>query len=171
MSLLEQVLRDGQFAVTAEMAPPKGYDFTEALEVAQLLKGKVHGVNVTDMQSACLKASSLGLCAQLKLHGVEPILQITGRDRNRMAIMGDILSAASFGIDTMLALTGDHPVVGDCKNAKPVYDLDSVGILKMLSQMEELLGGSYSPLRVPAAICCVISSPRSAWNSDRLTTS
>ena len=136
MSLLEQVLRDGQFAVTAEMAPPKGYDFTEALEVAQLLKGKVHGVNVTDMQSACLKASSLGLCAQLKLHGVEPILQITGRDRNRMAIMGDILSAASFGIDTMLALTGDHPVVGDCKNAKPVYDLDSVGILKMLSEME-----------------------------------
>ena len=136
MSLLEQVLRDGQFAVTAEMAPPKGYDFTEALEVAQLLKGKVHGVNVTDMQSACLKASSLGLCAQLKLHGVEPILQITGRDRNRMAIMGDILSAASFGIDTMLALTGDHPVVGDCKNSKPVYDLDSVGILKMLSEME-----------------------------------
>ena len=151
MSQLEQVLRNGQFAITAEMAPPKGYDFTEALETAELLKGKVHGVNVTDMQSACLKASSLGLCAQLKLHGVEPILQITGRDRNRMAIMGDVLSAASFGIDTMLALTGDHPVVGDCKNAKPVYDLDSVGILKMLSEMEatgldcggnELVGGA-----------------------------
>ena len=137
MSLLQKALLDGQFAITAEMAPPKGYDFTEVLEVAQLLKGKVHGVNVTDMQSACLKASSLGLCAQLKLNGVEPILQITGRDRNRMAIMGDILSAASFGIDTMLALTGDHPVVGDCKNAKPVYDLDSVGILKMLTKMEE----------------------------------
>ena len=137
MSQLEQALRNGQFAITAEMAPPKGYDFTEALETAELLKGKVHGVNVTDMQSACLKASSLGLCAQLKLHGVEPILQITGRDRNRMAIMGDVLSAASFGIDTMLALTGDHPVVGDCKNAKPVYDLDSVGILNMLSRMEE----------------------------------
>ena len=137
MSLLEKAFLDGQFAITAEMAPPKGYDFTEALETAQLLKGKVHGVNVTDMQSACLKASSLGLCAQLKLHGVEPILQITGRDRNRMAIMGDVLSAASFGIDTMLALTGDHPVVGDCKNAKPVYDLDSVGILNMLTKMEE----------------------------------
>jgi 5,10-methylenetetrahydrofolate reductase len=62
---------------------------------------------------------------------------MTGRDRNRMAIMGDILAAAGFGIDTMLALTGDHPVVGDCKNTKPVYDLDSVGILKMLSKMEE----------------------------------
>ena len=137
MSQLEQVLRNGQFAITAEMAPPKGYDFTEALETAAVLKGKVHGVNVTDMQSACLKASSLGLCAQLKLHGVEPILQVTGRDRNRMAIMADILSAASFGIDTMLALTGDHPVVGDCKNAKPVYDLDSVGILNMLTKMEQ----------------------------------
>ena len=137
MSQLQKALENGQFAITAEMAPPKGYDFTEQVEVAELLKGKVHGVNVTDMQSACLKASSLGLCVHLKQAGLEPIVQITGRDRNRMAIMGEILSAASFGIDTMLALTGDHPVVGDCKNAKPVYDLDSVGILKMLSKMEE----------------------------------
>ena len=137
MSQLQFALENGQFAITAEMAPPKGYDFSEALEVAQLLKGKVHGVNVTDMQSACLKASSLGLCVHLKQAGLEPIIQITGRDRNRMAIMGEILSAASFGIDTMLALTGDHPVVGDCKQSKPVYDLDSVGILNMLSRMEE----------------------------------
>lgn len=137
MSLLEKALTQGQFAITAEMAPPKGSHFDEVLEVAQLLKGKVHGVNVTDMQSACLKASSMGLCIHLKQSGVEPILQITGRDRNRMAIMGDILSAASFGIDTILALTGDHPVVGDCKESKPVYDLDSVGILSMVSRMEE----------------------------------
>ena len=137
MSQLQAALASGQFAITAEMAPPKGYDFSEQVEVANLLKDKVHGINVTDMQSACLKASSLGLCAHLKQAGLEPILQITGRDRNRMAIMGDILSAASFGIDTMLALTGDHPVVGDCKQSKPVYDLDSVGILNMLSRMEE----------------------------------
>lgn len=137
MSLLKEALRSGKFAVTAEMAPPKGWDFSEQLEVAALLKDKVHGVNVTDMQSACLKASSLGLCAHLKLAGIEPILQVTGRDRNRMAIMADMLSAASFGIDTMLALTGDHPVVGDCRSSKPVYDLDSVGILRMLSKMEE----------------------------------
>ena len=136
MSLLQKALENGKFAVTAEMAPPKGYSFQEQLEAAALLQGKVHGVNVTDMQSACLKASSLGLCIHLKQAGVEPILQMTGRDRSRMAIMGDVLSAASFGIDTMLALTGDHPVVGDCKDAKPVYDLDSVGILRMLSEME-----------------------------------
>ena len=137
MSILQQTLDRGRFAVTAEMAPPKGYDFSEALESAALLKDKVQGVNVTDMQSACLKASSLGLCIGLKQSGIEPILQITGRDRNRMAIMADVLSAAAFGIDTVLALTGDHPVVGDCKQSKPVYDLDSVGILPMLSRMEE----------------------------------
>ena len=151
MSLLKTALETGQFAVTAEMAPPKGYDFSEALETAQLLKGKVHGINVTDMQSACLKASSLGLFAQLKLQGLEPILQVTGRDRNRMAILADILSAASFGIDTMLALTGDHPVVGDCRDSKPVYDLDSVGILNMLSRMEETgLDCGGNPLTGPA---------------------
>ncbi len=153
MSILKDALESGQFGVTAEMAPPKGYDFTEQLAAAQLLRGKVHGVNVTDMQSASLKATGLGLCIQLKQAGVEPILQMTGRDRNRMALMGDALAAASFGIDTMLALTGDHPVVGDCKNAKPVYDLDSVGILNMLSIMEatgldcggnELSGGAPS---------------------------
>ncbi|MBE6948061.1 MAG: 5,10-methylenetetrahydrofolate reductase [Ruminococcaceae bacterium] len=137
MSLLKEALEAGKFGVTAEMAPPKGYDFTEQMEAAALLQGKVHGVNVTDMQSASLKATGLGLCIKLKQAGVEPILQMTGRDRNRMAIMGDALAAASFGIDTMLALTGDHPVVGDCRDSKPVYDLDSVGILKMLSQMEE----------------------------------
>ena len=97
MSQLKYALENGLFAITAEMAPPKGYDFSEAVEVAGLLKDKVHGINVTDMQSACLKASSLGLCIRLKQAGVEPILQITGRDRNRMAIMADVLSAASFG--------------------------------------------------------------------------
>jgi len=153
MSMLKDALESGKFGVTAEMAPPKGYDFTEQMEAAELLKGKVHGVNVTDMQSASLKATGLGLCIKLKQAGVEPILQMTGRDRNRMALMGDALAAAAFGIDTMLALTGDHPVVGDCRDSKPVYDLDSVGILKMLSDMEasgcdvggnELSGGAPS---------------------------
>ena len=136
MGMLEKALESGKFGVTVEMAPPKGYDFKEQMEAAELLKGKVHGVNVTDMQSACLKASSLGLCIKLKEAGLEPIIRVTGRDRSRMGIMGDMLSAAAFGIDTMLALTGDHPTVGDCSQSKPVYDLDSVGILHMLSVME-----------------------------------
>jgi len=151
MSALQNALENGRFGVTAEMAPPKGFDFTEQMEAAEVLRGKVHSINVTDMQSACLKASSLGLCVKLKLAGLEPIIQMTGRDRSRMAIMGDMLAAASFGIDTMLALTGDHTMVGDCKSSKPVYDLDSVGILRMLSTMEatgkdcggnELAGGA-----------------------------
>lgn len=137
MSILQEKLLAGEFAITAEMAPPKGFDFAEQLEAAKLLKDKVDAVNVTDMQSACLKASSLGLCIHLQQQGIDAILQITGRDRNRMAILGDVLSAASFGIRSVLALTGDHPTVGDCKDAKPVYDLDSVGILKMLTAMEE----------------------------------
>ena len=153
MGMLRDALEHGKFGVTAEMAPPKGYDFTEEMKTAQLLKGKVHGINVTDMQSACLKASSLGFCIRLKQEGLEPIIQMTGRDRSRMAIMADMLSAAAFGIDTMLALTGDHPTVGDCKSSKPVYDLDSVGILRMLSAMEftgndcggnEIAGGAPS---------------------------
>ena len=96
--------------------------FRSQLEAGKLLAPKVHAVNVTDMQSASLKASSLGLCIALKNAGVEPILQMTGRDRNRMAIMADVLSAASFGIDSVLALTGDHPVVGDCgeKQGQPM---------------------------------------------------
>ena len=87
MSRLKEALETGKFGVTAEMAPPKGYDFTEQLEAGKLLAPKVHAVNVTDMQSASLKASSLGLCIALKNAGVEPILQMTGRDRNRMAII------------------------------------------------------------------------------------
>lgn len=136
MSILKDAFDRGDFAVTAEMAPPKGCDFSHQIEDAQFLKGKVHGINVTDMQSACLKASSIGLCAALKQEGLNPIIQMTGRDRSRMAIMGDFLSAAGLGIDTMLALTGDHTTVGDCKESKPVFDLDSCGILRMLSEME-----------------------------------
>ena len=74
MSILQNALENGQFGVTAEMAPPKGYDFTEQMEAAEVLRGKVHSINVTDMQSACLKASSIGLCVKLKLAGLEPVL-------------------------------------------------------------------------------------------------
>ena len=136
MSLLKEAFEAGKFGVTAEMAPPKGDDFSHQLADAELLKGKVHGINVTDMQSASMKATSLGLCIKLKQAGAEPIIQMTGRDRSRMVIMAEMLSAYSFGIDTMLALTGDHPTVGDIPQSKPVYDLDSVGILNMLSTME-----------------------------------
>lgn len=130
MSLLKDTFERGEFAITAEMAPPKGIDFAHLLECARAIKGRAHGVNVTDFQSAALKATSLATCKMLKDEGLEPVLQITGRDRNRIAIQGELLSAGVFGIENVLALTGDYTSVGDHPGAKPVYDLDSVGILQ-----------------------------------------
>jgi len=130
MSLLKDTFERGEFAVTSEMAPPKGIDFSHLLECARAVKGRVHGVNVTDFQSAALKATSLATCKMLKDEGLEPVLQITGRDRNRIAIQGELLSAGVFGIENVLSLTGDYTSVGDHPGAKPVYDLDSVGILQ-----------------------------------------
>ncbi|MCC5909300.1 MAG: methylenetetrahydrofolate reductase [Clostridiaceae bacterium] len=130
MSLLKEVLERGEFGVTAEMAPPKGTDLSHLLECARLIKGRVHGVNVTDFQSAVLRATSLVTCKLLQDEGLEPILQLTGRDRNRIAIQGELLAAGVFGMENALALTGDHTVVGDHPQAKPVFDLDSVGILQ-----------------------------------------
>ncbi|KZL93336.1 methylenetetrahydrofolate reductase [Clostridium magnum] len=133
MSLLKEALERGEFAVTAEMAPPKGIDLSHLIECAKMIKGRAHGINVTDFQSATLKATSLATCKVLKDAGFEPILQITGRDRNRIAIQGELLSAGVFGIENVLGLTGDYTMVGDHPGAKPVYDLDSVGILKVAS--------------------------------------
>ncbi|MTK10577.1 MAG: 5,10-methylenetetrahydrofolate reductase [Clostridiaceae bacterium] len=133
MSLLKDAFERGEFAVTAEMAPPKGINFSHLIECAKAIKGRAHGVNVTDFQSATLKATSLATCKVLKDSGLEPVLQITGRDRNRIAIQGELLSAGVFGIENVLALTGDYTMTGDHPGAKPVYDLDSVGILQVAS--------------------------------------
>jgi methylenetetrahydrofolate reductase (NADPH) len=135
MSLLKEVLERGEFAITAELAPPKGTDFSHLVECAKAVKGRVHGANVTDFQSAVMRASSLATCKILKDLGLEPVLQITGRDRNRIAIQGELLSAGVFGIENVLALTGDYTVIGDHPHAKAVYDLDSVGILQAASTL------------------------------------
>ena len=135
MSKLQEALERGEFAVTAEMAPPKGTDLSHLLECAKLCVGRVHAANVTDFQSAVMRATSLATCKLLKDIGLEPVIQMTGRDRNRIAIEGEMLSAGVFGIDNLLALTGDHTSVGDHPQAKPVFDLDSVSILKTASTL------------------------------------
>lgn len=143
MSLLKEALESGKFAVTAEMAPPKGTDLSHLIKCARAVKGRVHAVNVTDFQSAVMRTTSLTTCKLLKDEGLEPVLQVTGRDRNRIAIQGELLSAGVFGIKNMLALTGDHTIVGDHPQAKPVFDLDCVGILKTaqkLSQGTDMVG-------------------------------
>ncbi len=135
MSLLQKALESGEFAVTAELAPPKGTDFSHALQNAELFGDRVHAINVTDFQSSSLKATSLAMCKALIDLGLEPVFQITGRDRNRIAIQGEMLSAGFFGVKNLLALTGDHTTVGDNPGAKPVYDLDSIGILQAAAML------------------------------------
>ncbi len=144
MSKLKQALEAGRFAVTAELAPPKGTDWKNTLEKAEILAPVVDAINVTDFQSACVKGTSLGLCIELLQMGIEPVLQMTGRDRNRIAVQGELITAGHFGVHNMLALTGDHPTVGDNKEAKPVYELDAVGLIETAQALTDGhdLGGS-----------------------------
>ena len=129
MTSLQQALAKGEFAVTAEVAPPKGIDTSEMMENAEFLRGKVHGVNVTDQQSSVMRLGSLASCRLLKEAGFEPVFQLTTRDRNRIALQSDLLSAYALGIENVLCLTGDHVTLGDHPQAKPVFDLDSVSLL------------------------------------------
>jgi 5,10-methylenetetrahydrofolate reductase len=130
MSRLSENLASGQFVVTAEIAPPKGTNLAPALAEAGKFTG-VTAVNVTDNQGANMRLSSLALAAQLQQAGTETILQLTCRDRNRMALQSDLLGAAAFGIENLLLLSGDHSKFGDHPDARPVFDLDSVQLLDM----------------------------------------
>jgi 5,10-methylenetetrahydrofolate reductase len=136
-SKLKQAFDSGKFVVTAEAGPLKGTDIAEIEEVAKVLKGKVDAVNVTDQQSSIMRLGSLAVSHLLKGWGVEPIYQLTCRDRNRIALQSDLLSAAVLGIENCVALTGDLPSSGDHPQAKPVYDLDSVQLLKVMSGLNE----------------------------------
>lgn len=130
MSRLSEQLAAGQFVVTAEIAPPKGTNLAPALAEAAKFAG-ITAVNVTDNQGANMRLSSLALAVQLQQAGTETILQLTCRDRNRMALQSDLLGAAAFGIENLLLLSGDHNKFGDHPDARPVFDLDSVQLLDM----------------------------------------
>jgi len=131
LSRLAEELAAGKFVVTAEVQPPKGVDIEEALEQAQHLKGHVTAVNVTDQQSSVMRLGSLALCHRLTDLGIEPIFQVTCRDRNRIALQSDLLSAYALGIENVLSLTGDYVSLGDHPQAKPVFDLDSITLLQV----------------------------------------
>ena len=135
-SLLEEKLNSGEFLVTTEIGPPKGADISEMVHDIGLLKDIVDAINVTDHQSSVMRFPSIGGCLLIKEHGGEPVLQVTCRDRNRLAIQAELLLAYSRGICNVLCLTGDSIDVGDHKEAKPVFDLDSVQLLKMARIME-----------------------------------
>jgi 5,10-methylenetetrahydrofolate reductase len=140
---LKEVLTSGEFVVTSEIGPPKGTNIEKMTHHIELLKDKVHGLNVTDNQSSVMRLSSLAACHIIKEHGGEPILQVTCRDRNRMALQSDLISANVLGIHNVLCLTGDHIYLGDHKGAKQVFDLDSVQLItavKTLQQGKDLGG-------------------------------
>jgi len=123
--------------VTAEIGPPKGVEVRDALEVAELLKGRADAANVTDQQSSVMRLGSLALCHLLKERGLEPIFQVTCRDRNRIALQSDLLRAYDLGIENILCLTSDHISLGDHPGAKPVFDLDSVSLLIAARRLQE----------------------------------
>jgi len=135
-SLFEEKLNSSEFLVTTEIGPPKGVDVSEMVHHIDLLKDKVDAINVTDGQSSVMRFPSLGGCLLVKERGGEPILQVTCRDRNRLALQADLLLACSRGIGNVLCLTGDSIDVGDHKEAKPVFDADSVQLLRMIRTME-----------------------------------
>ena len=133
----------GEFVVTSEVGPIKGavsrdpYAVPNCAREALALSGVTHAINVTDNQSAVMRLGSLAACVQLKTKGYEPIYQLTCRDRNRIALQSDILTAYSLGIDNMLLITGDHIKLGDHKHAKPVFDIDSVQLIKLAAGLRE----------------------------------
>jgi 5,10-methylenetetrahydrofolate reductase len=129
-------LAANKFVVTSEIGPPKGIDIRQALEDAELIRSRIDAINVTDLQSSVMRLGSLAVCSILKQKGFEPIYQLTCRDRNRLALQSDILSAAALGIENLLILTGDHPTLGDHPEAKPVFDLDSVQLLQVAKKLQ-----------------------------------
>ncbi|MDK1030810.1 MAG: methylenetetrahydrofolate reductase [Planctomycetia bacterium] len=137
MSKFSEALATGKFVATGEIGPPKGIDMEECWQEAEHLRDKVVAINVTDIQSAVMRVSCLAVCAKLIQMGLEPVYQMVCRDRNRLALEADLLGASILGIENVLALTGDHVVMGDHKSAKPVFDLDSVTLLQTISLLEE----------------------------------
>lgn len=130
---LREALESQEFLVTAEIGPVKGTDVGALLEDVAVLRDRVHAINVTDMPSSVMRLGSSAVCHLLTDLGVDPVFQLTCRDRNRLALQSDLLSAWVLGIRNVLALTGDHPALGDHPQAKPVFDLDSVSLLQVIS--------------------------------------
>jgi len=135
---LSECFEQGKFVITCEVGPSKGIETGKLMEEMEPLRGKIDAFNVTDLQSSVLRVGSLAMCRLLREKGLEPIMQLTCRDRNRLGLQADVLSAAVLGIENLLCLTGDHPKLGDHPQAMPVFDLDSV---QLLSAIKGLMNG------------------------------
>lgn len=151
----KEKLQSGKFIVTSEIGPPKGIEVKQLLEDAELIRTRVDAINVTDSQSSVMRLGSLVVSGLLKKHGFEPIYQLTCRDRNRLALQSDLLSAAALGIENVLILTGDHTTLGDHPEAKPVFDLDSVQLLQVVGKLMEGSDMNGNKLTGPAPKFCL----------------
>ena len=143
-SKLEKILSAGHYAVTSECGPPRGSDPNPIIEKAELIKNHVDAINITDNQTSVCRMSSLAACIRLKTMGLEPVLQMVTRDRNRIALQSDILGGASWDIHNILCLSGDHQSFGDHASGQNVHDLDSMQLLQTVRQMRDqakFLGG------------------------------
>ena len=143
---ITELFDNGQFVVTAEVGPPKGIHVDHLVEEAKTYLSGITAVNVTDNQSSVMRMGSLPACVALKNAGLTPILQLTCRDRNRIALQSELLGAAMLGIENILCLTGDHTKMGDHPGAKPVFDLDSVSLLHTACQLEKGVDLGGNPL-------------------------
>lgn len=161
-SNLAQVLRTGHFAVCVEVSPPVGPNPEAIQREINTLRGYGDAYNVTDNQSAVVHVSSLAVSIMLKQAGLEPVVQFTARDRNRLGIQGDLLGASVFGINTILCLSGDHPIWGDHPRCKPVYDMDSINLLRMARMMRDnqvFESGKQIPKRAPDYFIGAVENP------------
>jgi len=143
-SRLEKILASGNLAVTSECGPPRGSDGEVITKKAEMIKDYVDAINITDNQTSVTRLCSLAACIRLKLMGLEPILQMVTRDRNRIALQSDILGAASFDIFNILCLSGDHQQFGDCPQGQNVFDIDSMQLIQTIRHMRDegkFLGG------------------------------
>ena len=134
---LVRVLADGRFAVTTELGPPRGTSADFVRRKAEVLKNHADAINITDNQTAVVRMSSLAACAILRQAGIDPVMQMTCRDRNRIAIQSDILGAVALGIGNLLCLSGDHQKFGNHPEAKNVHDIDSMQLLQVAAQMRD----------------------------------
>ncbi len=161
-SNLAKVLRSGQLAVCAEVSPPVGPNIEAIQREMGVLKGFADAFNVTDNQSAMVHTSSLAVAIMLQQGGMQPVVQFTCRDRNRLGIQGDVLGAAVFGIPNVLALSGDHPIWGDHPQCKSVYDIDSINLIRMIRMMRDdqvFENGKKIPKRAPDFFIGAVENP------------
>ncbi|MBI3744811.1 MAG: methylenetetrahydrofolate reductase [Chloroflexi bacterium] len=160
MSRFSQAIQSNRFLVTMEAAPPKGTDAAPALKGIELMRAYVDGVNATDQQGSVMRSSPWALCKLMLDRGVEPIMQVTARDRNRIALQAEILAAAILGIENVLLLTGDPTGMGDHPDAKAVFDLGSVTLVTMARTLEQGKDMAGNALQGTPKLCIgVAASP------------